>query len=284
MVHSTFIFCLFFLITLIGLIKVNGQTYKDVWQSFYACHNGRLQTPIRLNLTESIYNNVFSIVYQDYKSFKAGNFGEYDLKKDYSKRIEVSSGEGGGISFELDGVIKQYDLIGLELYGKMHEVKDEGEATLELHIVHKKKYQVLSNKNQYRMIQDANNYLVIVLRYNKENGISDNGLLEKLKKNGGENEFNLGDYPIFQDKKAYFYQGSFIYNPCNEDVNYIVIAPVFKGGDGSEYSSTTPTKDLAKAYERPIFRNFMNYTESLSSFKINPSKFSMILLFLIFFI
>lgn len=263
------------LLLAISFIHCEDPTYSDQWTSFPACHMGRLQSPIRLNVTESTFSNKFSIVYQ--------NFGDGSITSGWLTNTYVLSKHaiytdvtnGGYLHFAKDGVIKQYELQRYEIYQGLHEFgATNSRAKYELHIVFKKNLGFTSNKNQYRRITDVNNYLVIVLRYGAQNGeteISDGGLLAGL--NLGKN-FNLGKYPVFQDKKAYFYDGAFIYNPCHEDVSYYVVEPIFKLDNSITigYTSTKDGyKDRALAYERPIYRNYMNYTESLASSLVKPS-------------
>lgn len=247
--------------------------YQKQWVSFPSCRMGRLQSPIKLNVTDSIYSPIFSIVYQNYKDINTKlDLTQKDLTKKYA--IKTDDIDGGFIHFQKGGVIKQYQLKRFELYKGLHQVGFT-KSDYELHIVYQKNLGYVSNKNQYRRIQDANNYLVIVLRYNSTNngGINDNGLLSQLTTTDDSGSFNLGDYPIYQDKKAYYYEGSFIYNPCKEDVNYLVIEPIFNAGDANlyddKYGQYEAFKECSLAYERPIYRNYMNYTESLSSSYLN---------------
>lgn len=261
-----------FLGIFLALSFIQCATYSEQWTSFPACHMGRLQSPIRLNVTESTFSNKFSIVYQKFEdgTLKSNLPTSYNPNK-YAIYTNVTN--GGYLHFAKDGVIKQYQLIKYEIYQGLHEFgATNTKSKYELHIVFRKNLGFTSNKNQYRRITDVNNYLVIVLRYDKS-GISDGGLLKALKETTTSDTFNLGDYPVFQDKKAYFYDGAFIYNPCLEDVSYYVVEPIFNlngisfsyGNDGNGY------KERALAYERPIYRNYMNYTESLASSLIKPS-------------
>ena len=261
-----------FLGIFLALSFIQCATYSEQWTSFPACHMGRLQSPIRLNVTESTFSNKFSIVYQKFEDGKLKS----NLPTSYNPNkyaIYTNVDNGGYLHFAKDGVIKQYQLIKYEIYKGLHEFgATNTKSKYELHIVFWKNLGFTSNKNQYRRITDVNNYLVIVLRYG-ESGISDGGLLKALKETTTSDTFNLGEYPVFQDKKAYFYDGAFIYNPCLEDVSYYVVEPIFNlngisfsyGNDGNGY------KERALAYERPIYRNYMNYTESLASSLIKPS-------------
>ena len=127
-----------------------------------------------------------------------------------------------------------------------------------------------SNKNQYRKIVDANMYLVVVLRYRTDCSnkacISDNGLLSDLE-NTGSNTIDLNKYPIFQDKRAYLYEGSFLYTPCDENVNYFVVNDFFYSNE--DITGSIPGYDVVISqkdrYGRPILKNFMNYKEFLGS-------------------
>ena len=277
------------LLLAISFIHCEDPTYSDVWTSFPACRMGRLQSPIRLNVTESTFSNKFSIVYQNFvdstiKSGKNWLNTDYNIKK-HAIYTELENG-GGYLHFAKDGVIKQYELKRYEMYQGLHEFgPTASRSKYELHIVFKKNLGFTSNKNQYRRITDVNDYLVIVLRYGAQNGeteISDGGLLKGLNQGGN---FNLGNYPVFQDKKAYYYDGAFIYNPCHEDVSYYVVEPIFKLDNGITIGYDTKTengkKERALAYERPIYRNYMNYTESLSSSFIKPSLLLLVIIALL---
>ena len=174
---------------------------EEGWRSYSACIYGRLQSPISLNEYDSTYSNSFSFVYQFNK--------EVNITKNEQYTIKWNVPQGNFANFEKDGVIKQYELKKIELYNGIHEI-DGKKGDYEIHLVHKKNLDFNSNKNQYRKIVDANMYLTVVIRYSKicDNianfCISDNGLLSKLTQNNIYN-FNLNDYPIYQDKRAYLY-------------------------------------------------------------------------------
>lgn len=274
------------------VIEKSAASYKDTWLSFPACRMGRLQSPIKLNITNSVYNSTYAIVYQNYRSFPTNPKIQ---KKETIETIEkiypfpqtnnLITGGGGFINFQKGGVIKQYELLRFELYQGSHQVGLEI-SDYELHIVHKKVLGFTSNQNRYRTIQDANNYLVIVLRYLKKGGkILDNGLLKSLI-DTSDPKFDLSTYPVFQDKSSYYYEGAFMYNPCDEDVNYIVIESPYVLEEITGLEELYPNqaeygkKDLVYSYERPIYRNFMNYTESLDSYLLfyNPIMIVVLLL------
>ena len=184
-------------------------------------------------------------------------------------------------------MIKQYELTKIELYPKIHKV-DGIMGDFELHLVHKKNLDFNSNKNQYRKIVDANMYLVVVLRYttncNNLVCISDNGLFSKLKGISSEGTINLNSYPIFQDKRAYLYEGSFLYTPCDENVNYYVVNDFFHSDVQPENLDNSAEISQKDRYGRPILKNFMNYKEFLRSEFYSMNIFYLIFMMVILFV
>ena len=239
---------------------------------------GRLQSPVRLNISESKYSNSFSIVYQYFDKIKLSNSeGKiFHTQSKPSRKFEVDSGSGSGyINLQRNGHV--------EMFRGLHKV-ESSKSEFEVHLIFKKELGFSTNQNQYRRITDTNNYLAIVLRYNNSEPktatqtssiplASDGGLLDKLMDG---KEINFNDFPIF-DRRAFFYEGSQIYNPCSEDYNYIVLYDTFKSNiTVSEIVSQSnwAVREFAHSYDRPIYRNFMNYTETISSgfLKINLIK------------
>lgn len=267
-----------FLILLIQPIYLIRQE----WREYPTCKYGRLQSPINLNEYDSTYSNSFSFVYQYFKP----NMNITKIET-YTTMWKIQEG-GNYLNFEKDGVIKQYELDKIELYKGIHKIDGE-KGDYELHLVHKKNLDFNSNKNQYRKIVDANMYLVVVLRYRKECDdtnyicISDNGLLTQLETG---TDIDLNKYPIFQDKRAYLYEGSFLYTPCDENVNYFVVNDFFYSnvditGNIPGYDVVISQKDR---YGRPILKNFMNYKEFLGSEFYSMNIFYLILMMVILFV
>ena len=275
------------IITLIILCITPINSLSEQWRDYSACKYGRLQSPISLNEYESTYSNSFSFVYQYYKKNNINTTNN-------SYTIMWTIPEGNFVNFEKEGVIKQYELKRIELYNGIHEI-DGKKGDYELHLVHEKNLDFNSNKNQYRKIVDANMYLTIVLRYKKDCDkttficISDNGLLSQLKINESTiNNFDLSNYPIYQDKRAYLYEGSFLYMPCDENVNYYVVNDFFSlendefNVTDNEFKGFNVTINQTERYDRPVLKNFMNYREFLGSkfYEINIySLFFMLVLF-----
>ena len=267
------------ILIIIGLFYSTFSAFEE-WRDYPACRLGRLQSPIEIKEVDSTYSNDFSFVYQNYKQINEISITD--------KTYAFSSGEikGGYINFERGGVIKQYELIRIDIYPGLHKI-DGITSDYEVHLIHKKNLDFNTNKNQYRSIQDANMYLSVVLRYNKEencnaNNIkctSDDGLFKKLKAlNSEPDTLFLNEYPIFQDKRAYLYEGSLLQIPCDENVNYYVVNDIF-AMVGDEFKAPETNKiNIANSFDRPIYKNFMNYREVMKSNVISIKLVTLIVL------
>ena len=274
---------LFIISLLLCFTKETEDDYTSKWRKYPACQIGRLQSPIEIKEYESIYANNFSFVYQSYNE---GNLKTF--QNTYAIRRDVDN--GGYINFERGGVIKQYKFERAELYPALHKI-DGDDFDYELHLIHEKKLDFVTNKNQYRSIQDANMYLIVVLRYSvcKNNACtSDNGLVKTILKESSH-KINLNDYNVFQDKRAYFYEGSFLHIPCDENVNYYIVKDFFFWDDTDTdiYNVTSIKNNIIAAAEkfgRPVYKNFMNYREVLGNdyfcFKKILISFLLIVIFL----
>ena len=264
----------FFLI----IILISFSNELD-WRYDPTCRLGRLQSPIAIKESDSTYSNDFSFVYQDYKEIPSvimENKTDY-----YTLTTEITN--GGYINFERKGVIKQYKFIRAELYPALHTI-DNDNFDYELHLVHEKILSFKTNKNQYRRITDPNTFLTVVLRYKNDcsqvSCTSDNGLISDLLGGGFE---GLSKYAFFQEKRAYFYEGSSLHNNCDENVNYYIVKDFFHN-DKEQIEEKdihfTKLKPFNK-FGRPIYRNFMNLKEVL---KTNFISVKIITLFLWIFI
>ena len=262
------------------------------WRKYSSCKIGRLQSPIALNEYDSDYSNSFSFVYEYYKTPKSIT----KIDNSYTYTLYWNITDGGFVNFEKQGVIKQYELEKIELYTGIHKI-DGKKGDYELHLVHKKNLDFNSNKNQYRKIVDANMYLTVVLRYKNDCNnnddykcVSDNGLLSHLTDpNTNLLEFDLNQYPIYQDKRAYFYEGSFLYAPCDENVNYYVINDFFNS-DGfnqeiiNNINDFNVTVNEQPKYGRPVLKNFMNYREFLNSENLFMNMYLLIFMICMLFV
>ena len=278
-----FIFLIHFILANDNETEYDNLTkeYISSWRDYPACKLGRLQSPIAINEYDSIYSNDFSFVYQDYNIKNETNIS-LDINNNTGKYALIGENINGGyINFERKGVIKQYELVGIELYPPLHKINNDT-FSFELHLLHKKNLNFNTNKNQYRRIQDPNMYLTIVLRYGNSTQCSgkcasDDGLLEKLIDVKGIE--SLEAFPFFQDKRAFFYEGSSLHIPCDENVNYYVIKDLFLNGNNSLMPNFTFTelKPFDK-YSRPVYKNYMNYREVLKSNFISVEIITLLLL------
>ena len=271
-----------FFISLLHFSSNQAEDYYSNWRKYPTCQIGRLQSPIEIKEYESIYANNFSFVYQ---SYNGGTLSDGQNKYALIKNVD----KGGYINFERGGVIKQYQFIRAELYPALHKI-DGDNFDYELHLIHEKNLDFVTNKNQYRSIQDANMYLVIVLRYSiceKKVCTSDNGLLKEIF--SSNNNINLNNYNVFQDKRAYFYEGSSVHIPCDENVNYYIVKDIFYfdnvniSEDNKKY-----IKDIkiapANKFGRPVYKNFMNYREVLGNDYFSFKKFLISFLLMLVFL
>ena len=271
------------ILIIIGLFYSTFSESFEEWRDYPTCRLGRLQSPIEIKEVNSTYSNDFSFVYQNYKNFPISIT---------NKTYAFSSGDikGGYINFERGGVIKQYELNRIDIYPGLHKI-DGIISDYEVHLIHKKNLDFNTNKNQYRSIQDANMYLSVVLRYNKEENCitknkkctSDDGLFKKLKGlknvNDGSGILHLNDFPIFQDKRAYLYEGSLLQIPCDENVNYYVVNDIFAVREGDDFINFEDNKiNIANSFDRPIYKNFMNYREVMKSNVISIKLLTLIVL------
>ena len=274
------IILIIFVLICFSLNNDKDNDYNNDWRNYPACKLGRLQSPIAINEYESSYSNDFSFVYQDYKDIPKCKINQDNYA------LTTTEFNGGYINFERGGVIKQYIFKKAELYPGLHKI-DGDSPDYELHLVHEKNLEFKTNKNQYRSIQDPNMFLTIVLRYKKkcEGDIictSDDGLLEKLLIESDGETINLNNYPIFQDKRAYFYEGSSIHIPCDENINYYIVKDLFHT-DKDSLEMPFNKLDPHDRFGRPVYKNFMNYREVMKSNVISIKIMPLLLLLLILF-
>ena len=208
---NNFLYFLLF-ISFFSNIFTQSDNYENMWLSFPACHMGRLQSPVRLNISESKYSNSFSIVYQyfDKITFKDTESANFHSQSKPSRKFEIINDGSGYINLQRNGVIKQYSFDHVEMFRGLHKV-ESSKSEFEVHLIFKKELGFSTNQNQYRRITDTNNYLAIVLRYNNSESktatqtssiplASDGGLLEKLM---GDEEINFNDFSIVIEAVKY---------------------------------------------------------------------------------
>ena len=160
---NNFLYFLLF-ISFFSNIFTQSDNYENMWLSFPACHMGRLQSPVRLNISESKYSNSFSIVYQYFENITfnpVDSNANFKASKHPSREFNISNGSGY-INLQRNGVIKQYSFKHIEMFRGLHKV-ESSKSEFEVHLIFKKELGFSTNQNQYRRITDTNNYLAIVL-------------------------------------------------------------------------------------------------------------------------
>ena len=269
---------------LLRFIAADDTFFFSNWRDYPACRLGRLQSPIEIKEDDSDYSNDFSFVYQNYNNDLNISINKTDNLNYALKTEDINN--GGYINFERRGVIKQYKFIRAELYPGLHPINGD-KSDYELHLVHKKNLEFITNKNNHFNIEDINMYLRVVLRYNQCSIVNsdDDELLNNLTFN---KSVRLSNYPLFQDKRAYFYEGSSLNIPCDENVNYYVVNDTFCVNETiyNEFKDNLPFTKLntSNIFDRPLYRNFKLPNElNNNSYYIAFKIISLISLFFYFF-
>jgi carbonic anhydrase len=277
-------------LTFTAFIKSQGTLdFNLLYHSAPACKMGRLQSPLNLIDTGSVFNSTINLLYESYEVVTGAQLA-------FSPRtmlITHSNTEDnlGYITLARNGVLKKYALQDIEFaYLGEHQI-DSIPSDLEVRFIHQEVEFFETTVNQYRKLADANNFLIISVLYKLDGKASDNGFISDLMKTtvGTGNSINLdiSSYGLFKDRQFYFYEGSFTYSPCNENVNHIVIRDMFSilkdhldyiaGQYKLRFSKNGDTsKDVSDWYGRAVYRNY----EILSDVSAGYFKLSFIILLL----
>lgn len=286
----------------VGLINSQKPNYRNLFTMSLSCEMGRLQSPLNLEEEFSNFDSSVNLLYTDYNVIQNA-FLDWS---ESGRILQVSQKSGapasknfGYLGLDREGVIKQYALTGIEFYTPAEHKINGINYDLEVNLIHEKVLTFETNVNQYRKIPDGNKYLIISLLFSQNGGNSDNGFLNDListwnansNPNFSVNSFNLdlNSYGLIRNRRWFFYEGSFTYFPCDENVNRIVIRDPFAMENLSMfqaiyrdvYDSSIISKSISQDYGRPIFRNYMNQTEALSGEWIS-SKFMYSLVVVLF--
>lgn len=279
----------FIILTIIAFISCQIN-YKQLYHSSSACLNGRLQSPINLTETDSNFNSTINILYDTYNALKNVQlrFDERTLFIN-NENIEESLGY---VTFSRNGALKKYALKRIEfIYPGEHKINNVA-SDLEIKFIHEQVIFFETDVNQFRKLVDSNTNLIISIMYRTNSLISDNGFLSELLATANGNhktELDIDSYGLIRDRQFYFYEGSFSYNPCNENVNHIVINKPFliKPEEKtqidtlfrSKYVNANTAKEVAPLMGRKVMRNYA-LAHELSSGYLKSIAF--LLIFLIF--
>jgi carbonic anhydrase len=250
------------------LTTINSQlNYNQLYHSGSACINGRQQSPISLTEDNSSFNSTVNLLFDTYNPI-------VQAKLRFDERILYIShnneGESlGYITLSRNGILKQYALKRIEIYNPGEHMVNNKTSDLEIQFIHEQVLFFETDVNQFRSLEDTNTNLIISILYNTTSLISDNGFLSELVStyNGSPiQSINLDNYGLIRDRQFFFYEGSFNYNPCNENVNYIVIAkPFFITPEEKSqtyewfmvrYLNANTAKVIAPLYGRTVNRNY----------------------------
>jgi carbonic anhydrase len=253
--------------------------------------NGRMQSPILLNESESSFNSTINLLFDTY------NIINYAKLKFDERILYVSHNQEGEslgyVTLSRNGNLKKYALKRIEfIYPGEHKFGNQT-TDLEIKFIHEQIMFFEFDVNQYRRLADSNTNLVVSILYNSNSLVSDNGFLTELlgTYNGnGKQVLSLEDYGLLRDRQFFFYEGSFSFNPCNENVNNIVYNKAFyikseqraqiNSMFNSKYVNGNTAKDLAQLYGRKVYRNYA-FPNELSSGYIKSFAFFIIFLILL---
>lgn len=256
-----------YIIILILFTVIDCQlNYKQLYQTGSACVNGRSQSPISLSEDISSFNATVNLLYDTYNIIN-------NTKLRFDERILYVSHDNesesiGYITLSRNGILKKYALKRIELsYPGEHKINNIT-TNLEIKFIHEQVMSFETDVNQYRKLIDSNTNLIVSIMYNTTSLISDNGFITNLLDTFGGSpiKLNIDSYDLIRDRQFYFYEGSFTYNPCNENVNYIVISKPFYLGEtqksildgwfSSRYDDGNTAKAIAQLNGRDVYRNY----------------------------
>lgn len=264
-----------------------GVDFRNLYHNTAACQSGRLQSPINLMDYYSSYNSSINTAYDTYVPITNAQLA-YNGRVLAVQQSTGALGNWGYIGFLRNGIMKQYQLIGIEVnYPGEHLIEGQ-QPDAEIKFIHQKVLGYQSLIDQFRKIPDSNNFLTISILYKKTATTTDNGLMADLLSTVSgyktNNNFsfrssftlNVESYGVLRDRQFYFYDGSFTYTPCDETVNTIVYKDIFYISQdnlnflsifySNYYTNGVTNKAIAQYFGRNVTRNYMNMTEAASSY------------------
>ena len=281
-----------FNILVICLITIaNGEliNYNSLYHQGAACTSGRMQSPIDLKDDISVFNSTINLLSDRYHILN-------NAKLEFDERILYISNSNedptlGTVTLSRNGVLKRYALKRIEFIFPGEHKMNGTTPDLEVKFIHEQLLDYQSNVNQYRKLSDANTNMIISILYHTDSKITDGGFLNSLSStlNGSSITLDVESYGLIRDKQYYFYEGSFSFNPCNENVNHIVLKnpfyiseetkKIFYNVFNSRYTNADTSKEVSKIYGRNIFRNYMVESDLSAGF---IKSFAFLLIILIF--
>lgn len=263
------------------------------------CTYGRLQSPINLLDYYSKFNSTISLVYEDYLQIPNARlvFTNSTLEVVSTTAPTNQLPNYGMVGLDRNGVYKRFILRRILIFFPGQHVIESVPTDLEIQLVHDQDLSYTSPVNNMRYLADTNTKLTISLLYRRTAIANDNGLINNLVNtwtgfNNAGNVLNLDliNYGLYKDRPFFFYEGSEMTAPCNENTDYVVINDVFNVPlqtystlntiFNSVFTAGT-SKPISPLYGRPVYRNYANYTEiqKLNSSYIGVSFFLILVVF-----
>lgn len=251
-------------------------SYSNTNLNFWACREGRLQSPIALNTTESNYTNDISLVYERYTNLQNVVLTFKGNVLEIGDKISLLGGANnkGYVVLDYEGYYNKYDLQNIYVHVPSEHSIDGYKTEVEVLFYHTKDFTYSPPLNQYKRNPDISHYFVVSVLYAVNGTASDSGFLDSLRSFYNAGSINANSFGtnldifgtgLIRDKKFYIYRGSDHVSPCSEThLHYVVAEPYkvsqatvdfLKTAYSNKYSSYA-AKPLAALQGRYVYRNF----------------------------
>ena len=145
----------------------NLKSYADTNLDFWACREGRLQSPIALNKTYSNYTNDISLVYERYINLQnvVLSFDQNILQ--IGDKVSLLGGENnkGYVVLDYNGFYYKYDLKNITVHVPSEHSIDGYRTEVEVQFFHTKDFTYNPPLNQYKKSPDVSHYFIISVLY-----------------------------------------------------------------------------------------------------------------------
>lgn len=257
-------------------------SYSNSNLNFWACREGRLQSPIALNQSYSNYTNDISLVYERYTNLQNVVLTFKDNILQIGDKVSLLGGANnkGYVVLDYSGFYYKYDLQNIYVHVPSEHSIDGYRTEVEVQFYHTKDFSYNPPLNEYKRSPDVSHYFIISVLYAVNGTASDSGFLDSLRSfyfqgninaNSFGTSFDIFGTGLIRDKKFYIYRGSDHVAPCSEThLHYVVAEPykvaqatvdLLKGAYSKKYNSYD-AKPLANLNGRAVHRNFYaNETE-----------------------
>jgi len=234
------------------------------------CEKGPNQSPINLPRNRAFYNYAIN-TYIDSVNYK--NFINTSLKY-VNGLIKFDVPPNSYMILYFQGSVYKYDLYDILIHVNSEHTLDLKYSNLEIQFVHKKDILHYSLYNKAKGDPNVHKYMITSFLYNLG---EENSFIQSLSFNTGKpNNANLKSVLSTSLKNFYFYEGSFTYPSCSENVLWMIInevksiseaqLSVIKGVIGSSYGTKSNSRTIKPLNSRYIY--IPEYSNFLTSGKI----------------